>query len=352
MKLTLGLLAASLTITSSGFASDIFVREARGQLTRRQVTEVTSLVRDAVRKMPEHTLVRRDRDADFILQPSVIQRGDELVLRVEKQKRGEILSMSEETINSVSSSRDRALAVTETALQDSSYGTIANASDDNGTASATTSSVDDSASNLEPSSGPLNVGRTQTVRTQTQSNTSTYQTTSPDSTARSGGADASVGELTAASPRMMNPDRAGQIQLGVGPSFAINMKEDSLMYDLIAAYALDFNDNFVGKIFGDFNLGTGSSTTRFINLGVAGEYFPTRELLTFGKPYLGADLGFAFARDALGRTGDNLAGGLAAGFKFQAADINWDVNAHYDLLLAQVADETPSVFGIRVALGF
>lgn len=328
MKSTFGLIVTLLVFSSSAFASTILVKEARGNLTQRQRAEITSLVQNAVRKMPEHTLVRKAAAADFVLQPSVITRGDELILRVEKIRNGEVLAMSEETINSVNASRDRAMAVTETALQDTSYGTAYPSDDDGGTRSATTTSV--------------------TTTEQQQD----LRTNDADATARSPGADASVGELTSASPRMMNPDRAGQIQLGVGPSFAINMKDDALMYDFLAAYALDFSDNIVGKIFGDFNLGTGSSTTRFINLGVAGEYYPTRELLTFGKPYLGADLGFAFTRDALGRTGDAPAVGAAAGFKFQAAEMNWDVNAHYNILLAQVADETPSVFGVRVAVGF
>jgi hypothetical protein len=130
------------------------------------------------------------------------------------------------------------------------------------------------------------------------------------------------------------------------------MKDDSWMYDLLAAYAVDFNDNVVGKVFGDFNLATGSSVTRFINLGLAGEYYPSRELLTFGKPYVAADLGYAFTRDGLGRSGDGISAGLGAGFKFQAAELNWDVAANYTLLLQEVADETPSVFGVRVALGF
>ena len=342
-KPALGLFAAAFTLSSSAFASVIFVKEARGQLTRAQRVEVTSLIQNSVRKMPEHTLVRNQGQADYVLQPSVVKRGDELILRVEKIRNGELLSMSEETINTVNASRTRAMAVVETALQDSNYGKAYGTDDDGSTSSA----MSESASEQDVRSNN-NIVEVAPAR----DNASTYQTTGTDSTARSPGADASVGELTSASPRMKSEDRAGQVQLGVGPSFAINMKDDALMYDLLAAYAIDFNDNVVGKIFGDFNLGTGSSTTRFINLGVAAEYYPTRELLTFGKPYLGADLGFAFARDALNRTGDAPAAGLAAGFKFQAAQMNWDVNAHYDLLLTQIADETPSVFGLRVALGF
>ena len=389
---SLGFFAAALTFTSlaplDAFASDIFVRDARGNMSRRQVAEVTSLVKNAVRNMPEHTLVRTASDADFVLQPSVIARGDEMVLRVEKQRDGEILSMSEEAINSVDSSKNRAMAVTETALQETSYGksdSPAGGSDDDGaTSSATTQSSDDMALDSESSAssedaavatdaprastrpaksaqlaqaGPLEVQEVRRSNASTpaaeSSNATNYSGTGVDSTARSPGADASVGELTSASPRMVNPDRAGQIQLGVGPAFGINMQNDSVMYDLIAAYAIDFSDNIVGKVFGDFNLATGSSNARFINLGVGADYFPNRDFLTFGKVYLGGDLGYAFTRDNSSRTEDNVAAGIGAGFKFQAAEMNWDVNAHYTLLLAQIADQnTPSVFGIRVALGF
>jgi hypothetical protein len=359
MKFMIGLMATVLGFTSSAFASDIFVRDARGNLTSRQVADVTGLVKNAVRSMSEHTLVRSANKADFILQPSVVQRGDDLVLRVEKQRNGEILSMSEERISSVNASKSRAMAVTETVLADSSYGAAYATDDDgkNGTSSATSSSASDidrvSDQDVAPNaSGAVDVTSPASSRSERSVNSSASQSTGVSPTARSSGPDASVGELTAASPRMLNPDRFGQVQLGVGPSFAINMKEDSLMYDLMAAYAVDFSENFVGKVFGDFNLATGSSVTRFINLGLAGEYYPTRELLTFGKPYLAADLGYAFTRDALNRNGEGLAAGVGAGFKFQAAEMNWDIAAHYTALLERVADENPSVFGVRVALGF
>ena len=261
--------------------------------------------------------------------------------------------MSEETINSVNASNSRAMAVTETALSDVNYGR-AYATDDDGAQEGTMSAQSRPAADSDEQ-GAIDVSNSRSSRPIERARedySSTYQSTGVDSTARSPGADASVGELTAASPRMLDPNRIGQVQLGVGPSFGINMKDDALMYDLMAAYAVDFNENFVGKVFGDFNIATGSSQTRFINLGLAGEYYPSRELLTFGKPYIGGDLGYGFARDGRGNTGDGFSAGLTSGFKFQAAELNWDVAANYTLLLAQVADATPQVFGIRVALGF
>lgn len=334
MKFAFGLFAVTLTLVSTAFSSEIFVREARGHLNRKQVADVTSLVKNAVRNMSEYTLVSNPSQAQFTLQPSVVQRGNSMVLRVEKIRHGELMSMSEEKINGMNPSRDRAMQVTETALQSNMYGRTSEIDDSRTTRSATSQSYDDSMAQSRP------------IEVQSSRPSARPLT-------RGAGADASVGELTSASPRMISPDRAGQVQLGVGPSFAINMQNDNVMYDLLADYALDFSDNLVGKVFGDFNLATGSSNARFINLGLGADYFPTRDLLTFGKAYIGADLGFAFARDAMSRTADNVAAGLGAGFKFQAAEMNWDVNAHYTLLLAQIADEhTPSVFGVRVAMGF
>ena len=356
MVFKFGASLAILAFTTGAFASEIFVKEARGNLTQKQRAEITGLVKNAVRGMSEHALVGSANSADFVLQPSVITRGDELVLRVEKQKGNEIVAMSEESISSVNASKDRAMAVTETALSDVNYGRSYRTDDDGATESAMTSGADDSATDTpseastESSQGAVDVTRKEVGRK--ADNASTYQTTGVDSTAKSPGADASVGELTSASPRMTDPDRIGQVQIGVGPSFGINMKDDSLMYDLNIAYGASLNENFAGKVFGDFNFAAGSSTSRFINLGLAGEYYPSRELLTFGKPYVGANLGYSFVRDGLNRTGDGLAGGLAAGFKFQASQLNWDVAANYTILFNQIADETPNVFGVRVALGF
>lgn len=331
---TFGFLAASLVfssvVTTQALAADVFVKQARGSdLSRQQVAEITGLVRNAVTSMPEHQLVNSQTDADFVLQPSVLARGDEMILRIEKMKGSEVLAMSEEKINSFDSSRNRAIAVTETALQDDGYTDYS--MDDGGTSSAASSSASDS--ELYSNNESLNGAQT-------------------GYTPSAGGGSPSVGELTAASPRLANPDRAGQIQLGVGPSFGIGMSNNNVMYDVLIAYAVDLSDNFVAKGFGDLNFGTGSEASRFMNFGIAGEWYPTRELLTFGKPYLGADVGYAFTRNTFNQQSDNLALGAAAGFKFQAADLNWDVNAHYTVLMDDIDGATPSVLGVRLALGF
>lgn len=371
---TFGFVAASLAFTSSAMAADVFVQQTRGSdLSRSQVAEVTGLVRGAVKSMPEHQLVDRAGAADFVLQPTVLARGDEMVLRIEKIKDGEVLAMSEERINSFDASRSRAVAVTETALQDDGYGDA----DEEGTLSATSQSADEADSYAADSSDTSEVSNSSESSDSegaidaTNMRSNSYTDSSPNrevgrAPAAAAAADntsyapansnangtPSVGELTAASPRLQDPNRAGQIQLGVGTSFGIGLENDNVMYNVLLGYAVDFSDNFVAKAFGDLNFGTGSEASRFLNFGVAGEFYPSRELLTFGKPYLGADIGYAFARDSDSNQADNVALGAGAGFKFQAAQLNWDVNAHYTILLDDVAGDTPSVFAVRVALGF
>ena len=308
MKRELGVLAAVIAFASNVLASDIFVRQARGRLNRKQANEITSLVKAAVGRMSEHRLVRSLADADFSLQPSVVQRGDELLLRVEKLKNGEILAMSEESLSSITASSSRAMAVTETALSDVNYGQPYATDND----------------------GP---------RDEAQDGTRSAQSIP-------------AGELAAASPGWRARDTKSQVQLGVGPSFALNMRDNDLMYDLMAAYAIDFDDAFNAKVFSDINLGAGDAETHFINLGVAGAYSPALGLLTFGKPYFGGDVGYAFTRDGSGHTGDGASAGLTTGFKFMATDLNWDVAANYTMLLARIADATPQVVSVRVALAF
>lgn len=308
MKSSIGLFAAALAFVSSAHAADIFVRPARGtDLTRAQQTEVTGLVSKAVHSMPEHNLVANEGDADFVLQPSIVMRGDQQLLRIEKQKDGQVIAMSEEPINSVNASNDRAMAVTETALQDDAYVRENNfgGNDEGGTQSATTTSASE-ASN----------------------------------------------EVTAPSPVIADRDFPGYFQLGVGPSFGLGMDSDAVMTDVMASYNYKFSEAIIAKGFGDFNLGTGSESARFINIGAGAEFYPSQSIVTFGKPYVGADVGYAFTRNNANETEDGIAVGAGAGFKFATAALNMDVNLHYSLLTEQIGSTNPSVFGIRLAVNF
>lgn len=305
MKTSFGLIAATLAFVSSANAADIFVRPARGaDLTRAQQTEITDIVSRAVNNMPEHTLVSNEGDADFVLQPSIVTRDDQQLLRIEKLKDGQTMAMSEEPINSVNASNDRAMAVTETALQTDDYVNQDNV-DQGGTQSATTTA-------------PGDVGA----------------------------------EVVGASPAVTDRQFPGFFQLAVGPSFGLGMDTDAVMTDIMASYNYRFSEQIIGKGFADFNLGTGSDSARFINVGVGAEFYPTQTLITFGKPYVGADAGYAFTRDNEDNTENGVSLGAGAGFKFAAAALNMDVNLHYSVLTEQLDNSTPSVFGVRLAVNF
>ncbi|MEK7358246.1 MAG: hypothetical protein AAB250_17500 [Bdellovibrionota bacterium] len=124
------------------------------------------------------------------------------------------------------------------------------------------------------------------------------------------------------------------------------------MTNITASYNYRFDENVVAKGLVDFALGSGSDSARFINVGIGGEFYPTQTLITFGKPYVGADVGYAFARDNDDNTENGIAVGVGTGFKFAAAELNMDVNLHYSLLTTQIESTNPSVFGARLAVNF
>lgn len=169
----------------------------------------------------------------------------------------------------------------------------------------------------------------------------------------------SSGELRGPSPRLANQKMPGFFQMGFGPSFAIGLNSDNIMYNINGAYNYNIDEQWAVKGFGDFNIGTGADSAQFVNLGVAGELYP-QNWPSFGgaKPYVQADLGYAFARSSRNlitnsvSTGDGVSIGAGAGFKFEAAELNWDITAHYALLTSQIDQRTPSVLGIRAALNF
>lgn len=161
-----------------------------------------------------------------------------------------------------------------------------------------------------------------------------------------------TGSVRAPSPKILDPNRQGYFQLGIGPAYGAGMQTDSLMYDINASYNFNVSDHWTLKAIGDISLASGSVSSRFFNFGVGGEfYFPDVTLLT-ASPYLGADVGIGFARNAIEQTATGAALGVAAGVRFQAANVNYDINAHFEQLTAEAGDSAPSVVALRGAVTF
>lgn len=356
MKTAIGFFAA-MTLASSAFAADIFVRETKGaDLSQRQATEVTDLVKNAVNGMSEHMLVDSESQADFVLQPSIVSRGNEQLLRIEKEKDGDIIAMSEEPINSVNASNDRAMAVTETALQEDQYVQQPN----NMASSDEELARDIPASDMAPSSQPSSEQPSQAsgmAMDDVEMDDAADDESTRSATTQADASDTSTGEVAAPSPRFTDPDRVGYFQLGVGPAFGISLETDEIMYNVNGSYNMEISEKLVGKGFVDLNLGSGAEEARFINLGLGAEYYMTQQLFNVGRPYVAADIGYAFTRtgeDDSGQDGskDAPAIGVGAGFKFQAADLNMDLVAHYTILTSQIEEANPQVVGARLAINF
>jgi hypothetical protein len=160
------------------------------------------------------------------------------------------------------------------------------------------------------------------------------------------------GELRAPSPLIVNWDRPGYFQFGLGPSFASNAQAPEPMWDLNFAYNYNVSNSFTAKAITDFNFGGSNDAARMINLALGVDaYFPELNTIV-GTPYFGVDAGYSFLRNTREQTLDAPAIGATVGFKFAVDAMNFDMNAHYALMTAQLNGETPSIFAVRVATNF
>lgn len=302
MRKTLGLLAA-LLIGQGAWAADVFVRDARGSgVSSGQADRVTDMVKTAVRQMPEHTLVYQEGNADFILQPTLLSRGGERFLRLQKIKDDEVISSTEEPISQVNNNDRGAVQITQSTLEEDQY-----VSGDN------------------------------------------YGTRSPASENES--SVMAQGETRGASPRSSRLGGIGFFSVGVGPSFAVGLDADNVLYNINAAYNIDFSQRWTGKVMGDLHLPSGSDGAHFYNIGLGANFYPV-EQVSGGRPYIGGDLGWAEARNNNDNSESGLTIGAGAGFQFQAQALAMDVGLHYTILTQQIDSDTASVLGLRLAVNF
>ena len=162
-----------------------------------------------------------------------------------------------------------------------------------------------------------------------------------------------VAVLRGPSPKVLDPNRRGYFQLGVGPAYGAGLQSDSLMYNIVGSYNFNLSDSWTAKAISDISLATGSVSSSIYNFAVGGEYYMNDfELIGGATPYLAADVGLAFARNAIEQTTNGAALGAGAGFKFQASQMNFDINAHYEQLTAQAGDAAPAIFALRGSVMF
>jgi len=338
---------AFLTTSSKASASYIFVRDTIAtHLSKGQKDQMTKMVRNAVRLMPEQNLVEAEGLADFVLQPSILIRGNHLVLIIEKERNGEVLAHSEEAIRTIESSRELATELTDSLtdrLTDPSLdqkepsaaqGGIADSEfADQGTSSSMSSEVGDEFGGDQPSD---------------------FREQGPLPLTDSG---LTIGDVRAPSPRIRNATTFGTAEAGAGPAFGVGMGSDQPMIDLNLAYAVPITQMISAKTFGDFNFAAGSDTNHFFNIGLGAELFPPSLwaqalYLADTKPYLTAELGYALTKNNNSHENDAPALGGGGGFRFSTQELNLDIGLHYTILTAPLGGAVPSVLALRAAMNF
>ena len=163
---------------------------------------------------------------------------------------------------------------------------------------------------------------------------------------------ANGGDLRAPSPKALDPNRKGYFQVGAGPAYGAGLESDSSMYNIVGSYNFNLSNQWTAKVIADTYFATGSVSSRLLAYGVGAEYYFGEKADGTIVPYVGADAAVGFGRNAVEQTATGAALGAGGGFKFQAASLNFDINAHYEQLMTKIASTAPSIFAVRAAVAF
>lgn len=332
MRRALGLFVALVTLGQMSWAADVFVRDTKGsELSKDKANQITNSVKQAVQNTDEHSLASSEDVADFVLQPSLVSRQDQEILRIEKIQDGDTISMIEEALPSANMN-ESANTLAQAALQDESMPSRGVASTE---AESQRAEQEQQASRAQSQERERDIASEEEAATSQQSGMATG------------------GESRAAAGAHLPPgERGGYFTVGVGPSFAVGLESDSVMYNVIGAYNMDFNRRLTGKIIADLNFGSGTDSSRFTSIGVGANIYPYMEQVAGGRPYVGGSLSFGSVQNDAGNTEEGVAIGAGAGFQFSTQELNLDANLQYTLLTSEIDDDIPSVLGVRLAVNF
>jgi hypothetical protein len=367
MKKIFAVLAVALS-SQAALAADIFVREAKGvDMTSIDKSQVTDAVKNAIRSMPEHNLVFSETSADLVLQPALVKKGSQNVLRLQAIQGSDVIATNEQPLPPKAGGQQIS-GVTRFALSrlppQITQGQSAQASNQGlqgqepqAPQGMQEPSVDHGTGSVSGSTGGVSPNGAATDSHQqrslsrgargTQDTTSQSATTTDESTMG--------GETRGAAPQPSTglANRAGYFTLGAGPAVSVGLNSDNVLYGLTAGYNVDFNERIGGKVFGNLDMGSGSDSSRMINIGAgANLYFPEAAIAR-GRPYLTADVGYGNARrNKTDDLADGVAIGAGGGFQFAAQNLNMDLLLRYQILTSQIRDNTPSILGINLAVNF
>jgi hypothetical protein len=141
--------------------------------------------------------------------------------------------------------------------------------------------------------------------------------------------------------------------IGVGPFVSRRLATDNVMYDFMLGHQWDINPLASIKLFSEANLSSGREDSHFLNFGTGASYFlPTGSPDT--GPYVTADIGYGFARDAESHSAEGFSFGTGVGVQFfRTTETTLDLLFRYAVILDNInPGGNPSVTGLRLAVNF
>ncbi len=354
MKAIVGLIAA-LAFGQLAGAADIYVRNAKvGQeLSDSDARKTTEAIRDIVSNSSDHTLAKTQAGADFALFPVLQKSGDQYVLRIEKLQNGRIVSTTQTRLDSLENIRTVARpivddAITSQASNDSSMGSRSSATNDLNNTVGNEQMHHGMAPSARVDRRGLLTDRTPVSRKADTTRSAATQEAPTIENAPSAGTSSGIAP---ARPRIMGQE--GHWNLAAGPELGVNLGTNNVLYGLNAGYVVPFTQRFDGKVFGEAALGSGSDVARVFNVGIGTNIGFGTSVVTKGKPYIDADLGYAWVRDNSDTSNNGVSLGTGVGYQFAATNsTDLDVLLRYDFVSATVANSNPSVIGARLGINF
>ena len=326
-----------MLLPSLALAADYFVKDATGQgVDDSAVRAATSLVRTAVAARPEDRTIADESKAAFSLQPRLVKSADGFALSVEKVKNNAILFTSEARVTRLEDLDQAANIATAESLAGQPSVQVVNVP---GVAPIVTQNAPAPAAATAPAPA---VG--QRVEPRSQPVLAAAAVTAADASS------------TVARPdmdRFSTAPRHDYWTVAAGPFFSRHMSSEDTMYGIAGGHVWDVNPQASIKIIGEGTLSSGKDAARYFDLNFGGNYyFPT--LASDGMPYATADMGYGFARTALGDNAEGFSFGAGVGYQFwRFTRSNLDIMLRYAVIANAVRDGGyPSIFGARVAVNF
>jgi hypothetical protein len=366
----LALFVCALALTQTAEAARFFVTDATSGpgVNRQDTRSLTGAVRNTVQSSESDTVVNDPSDADYVLQPRVIKTVAGLIVTVEKKRGNEILFAAQSKVASRAelgrAARNAALsAINEPTPSVAAEGPQAPRQppgaplpSGESISGATRGNPPAEGAPAVPYSGQGTGAQKPPGGAQAQQPPAQPAPPSPLSEATGELAPAPAGRETtmrASGDVWPVKRKVGYWSVGIGPFIPRRMGTNEMMYGAMIGHDWDINPRASLKVLGEASLSSGNNQARFYNVGAGASFFLGQSLDT--APYVTADIGYGFAEDARGGTGEGFSWGTGIGVRFfRLTETTMDLLLRYNVVTQTIAggEANPSVLGVRLAVNF